>query len=126
MAEAKAEQERLMAEVVAEAMTEAKDAEEKLIAGARVEQLLKQDQLMAEIDASQANNEELCKANEELCKNLQQLDQRTIAERGPSTQPRAHPKPFSQAIMDSIVPANYITPKIVQEIKLSPIEKQHS
>ena len=71
LVEAKVEQERLMAEAVAEAMTKAKVAQKKLIAEARAEQLLRQDQLMAEIDASQANNEELRKANEELCKNLQ-------------------------------------------------------
>ena len=68
---------------------------------------------MAEIDFSRANSEELCKANEELYKNLQQLDQRSTAERGPSAQPRARPKPFSQAIMDALVPTNYIMPKIV-------------
>jgi len=44
MAEAKAEQERLMAEVKAE--------QEKLIAEARAEQVLRQDQLTVEIDAS--------------------------------------------------------------------------
>jgi len=56
-------------------MGEAKTEQEKLIAEARAEQVLRQDQLMAEIDASRANSEELRKANEELCKNLQQLDQ---------------------------------------------------
>jgi len=42
---------------------------------AQAEQLLRQDQLRAEIDVSRASNEELRKANEELRKNLQQLDE---------------------------------------------------
>jgi len=60
-----------------------------------------------------ASNEELRKANEELHKNLQQLDERSIREQGLIAQLRARPKPFSQMIMDAIIPANYITPKIV-------------
>ena len=94
-------------------MAEAKVEQEKLIAEAWAEQLLRQDQLMVEMDASRANNEELHKANEELRKNLQQLDQHSIVERGPSAQPRARPKPFTQAIMDALVPVSYITPKII-------------
>ena len=43
------------------------------MAEVRTEQVLKQDQFMAEIDASQTSNEELRKANEELRKDLQQL-----------------------------------------------------
>ena len=53
------------------------------------------------------------KANEELRKNLQQIDQSSIAERGLSAQLRDRPKPFSYAIMDALIPTNYITPKIV-------------
>jgi len=102
-----------MAEVMAEAMKEAKADKEKLIAEAQAEQLLRQDQLMEEIDASRANIEEFHKANEELRKNLQQLDQRSTGERGSIVQPRARPKPFSQVIMDALVPPHYITPKIV-------------
>jgi len=75
---------------------------------------------MAEIDVSRENREELRKANEELRKNLQHLDQRSTAERGPSVQPRARPKPFSQAIIDALIPANYITPKIVFKIVENP------
>lgn len=68
---------------------------------------------MAEIDVSQVSSEELHKANEELHKNLQQLDEFSTVERGPIAQLRARPKPFSQAIMGALIPANYITPKIV-------------
>jgi len=99
--------------VLQEAMAVPKVEHENLMAEARVEQLLRQDQLMAEIDVSRASNEELCKANEELHKNLQQLDEHSKGERDPIIQLRARPKPFSQAIMDVIIPANYITPKIV-------------
>ena len=80
---------------MAEAMEEAKAEQEKLIAEARAEQLLRQDQLMVEIDASQANSEELRKANEKLCKNLQHLDQCSTTERGSSAQPRARQAIFA-------------------------------
>ena len=59
--------------------------------------MLRQDQLMAKIEASRANSEELRK-------NLHQLDQRYARERDLSAQPRARPKPFSQTIMDTFVP----------------------
>jgi len=49
---------------------------------------------VAEIDTLRANSEKLCKAKQELRKNLQQLDQCSTAERVPSAQPRARPKPF--------------------------------
>ena len=68
---------------------------------------------MAKIDVSRASNEELHKANEELRKNLQQLDEQSTGKRGPIAQLRACPKPLSQAIMDALIPAKYITPKIV-------------
>jgi len=48
------------------------------MAEVRVEQLLRQDQLMAEIDASRESNEELRMTNEELCKSLQQIDERFV------------------------------------------------
>jgi len=68
---------------------------------------------MAEIDASRASNEELRKANEELFKYLQQLGKHSTRERGPTIQPRARPRPFSEEIMDDVIPARFITPKIV-------------
>jgi len=69
--DARAEKEKLMVEAVVEAKAEAKAEQERLMAKAQAEQLLRQDQLIAEIDVSQANDEDLCKANEELRKNLQ-------------------------------------------------------
>ena len=56
-----------------EAIATSKAKQERLMAEVRTEQVLKQDQFMAEIDASQTSNEELRKANEELRKDLQQL-----------------------------------------------------
>ena len=82
------------------------------MAESRGKQLLKQDQLMAKIDAFRAINDELRKTNEELRRSLQQLDKRSARERGPIVQLRARPKPFSQAIMDVVKPVNYITPEI--------------
>jgi len=95
-----------------EAMTTSRVEQERLMSEARAEQLLKQDQLMVEIDVSQARNEELCKTKEELCMSIQQLDERSTGERGPIVQLRACSKPFSLEIMDDVIPANYITPKI--------------
>ena len=62
---------------------------------------------------SRASNKELHKANEELCRDLQQLGEGSTGERGPTIQARARPRPFSQVIMDVVVPASFITPKIV-------------
>jgi len=103
--EAKAEQEILMAKPKVE--------HERVIAKALAEQVLKQDQLMAEIDVSCANVEELHKTNKDLHKSLEQHEQRSAREQGLNTLLRAHPKPFSQAIMDELVPPHYIMPKIV-------------
>ena len=94
------------------AMTTSRVEQERLMAKARAKQLLIQDQLMAKIDTSRASNDELRKANEELRRSLQQLDERSTGERGPIVQLRARPKPFSQAIMDTVIPVNYITPKM--------------
>ena len=93
--EARAEQERLSIDAVTEALATAKAEQEKLMAEARAEHLLRQDQLMVEIDVSQVSSEELRKTNEELRKNLQQLDECSTVERGPIALLRARPKPFS-------------------------------
>jgi len=92
---------------------EVKVEQERLRAKARAEQVLLQNELMAEIDASRAANEELRKTNEDLCRNLQQRDRHSTRERGLNLPLRDPPKPFSQSIMDELVPSHYITPKIV-------------
>jgi len=68
---------------------------------------------MTNIDASRANSEELRKANKDLRKSLQQRDQCSTRERGLNVPLRTRPKPFSQAIMDELVPPHYITPNII-------------
>jgi len=94
-------------------MVKAKAEQKRLMTDARVGQILMQDQLMTEIDASRANNEELCKTNKDLRKSLQQYGQRFARERRLNALQRGRSKQFSQAIMDEPVPSHYITPKIV-------------
>ena len=67
---------------------------ERLMAKVQAEQLLKQDQLMAEIDVSRASNDELRMTNEKLCRSLQQIGEHSAGERSPTTQLRAHPDHF--------------------------------
>jgi len=64
----------------------------------RVEQLLRQGQLMAEIDVSRVSNEELCKANEELHNNLQQLVERFAREGSLIAQLRARLNHFRRRL----------------------------
>jgi len=65
-----------------------------------------------EIVTSQANNEELCKTNEELRRDLQQAGERGVDERAPPIPLRARPMPFSQAIMDTVLPTTSPSPKV--------------
>jgi len=96
-----------------EAIATFRAEQERLMAEVQVEQVLRQDQFMEEIDAPWESNEELRKANEELRKDLLQLGECSKGERGPTIQPEARPRPFSLAIMDAVIPASFITPKIV-------------
>ena len=62
--------------------------------------------------ASQARNEELNRINEELRKALQGQEERAIGDRfAPPSPPRSFPMPFSQEIMDTVVPANTVAVK---------------
>ncbi|XP_068461583.1 uncharacterized protein [Phaseolus vulgaris] len=62
--------------------------------------------------ASQARNEELNRVNEELCKALQGREERAIGDRSAlASPPRSFPMPFSQEIMDAVVPANTVAVK---------------
>jgi len=70
-----------------------------------------QERIQVDLAASQAKNEELRRTNEELCKNLQQAGERVVDERAPPTPPRAFPMPFSQAIMDAVIPTTFVGPK---------------
>jgi len=62
--------------------------------------------------ASQARNEELNRVNEELRKALQEREERVVGDKSaPPSPPRSFPMPFSQEIMDSVVPANTVAVK---------------
>ena len=67
---------------------------------------------MAKIKASRIANKELHKSNENLRRNLHQRDRRSTRERGLNLPLRYSFEPFSQAIIDELVPPHYITPKI--------------
>ena len=71
-----------------------------------------QDRFQVDLAVSQANNEELRKTNEELRMNLQHVGERATAEQAPPTLVRARPMPFSQAIMDTVIPASFMGPKV--------------
>jgi len=56
-----------------EMVAASKGDQDRLMAEVRVEHVLRQEQFRAELDVSQASNEELRKANEELRRDLQRL-----------------------------------------------------
>ncbi|XP_068498252.1 uncharacterized protein [Phaseolus vulgaris] len=71
-----------------------------------------QERMHEALVASQARNEELNRVNEELRKALQGREKRAIGDRSaPPSLPRNFPMPFSQEIMDTVVPANAIAVK---------------
>jgi len=102
-----------MINALQETVAASKADQDKLMAEVRVEHVLRQYQFRAELDASRASNEELRKANEELHRELQWLGEHSMGEQNPTTQERTRPMSFSQAIMDVVVPINFMTPKIV-------------
>jgi len=73
---------------------------------------LDQERIQVDLAASQARNEELRRTNEELRRNLQnQARERDVEELEPATPPMAFLMPFSQPIMDSVIPATFVGPK---------------
>jgi len=64
------------------------------------------------MDASRVTNDELRKTNEELRRDLQRLGERSMGEQIQPAQARTYPMPFSQAIMEVVVPTKFVTPKI--------------
>jgi len=71
-----------------------------------------QDRFQVDLTASQASNRELRRTNEELRRNLQQMEERTIDEQAPPAPVRFCPMPFSQVIMDIVIPATFIGLKV--------------
>jgi len=71
-----------------------------------------QERMHEALVASQARNEELNKINEELRKTLHEREERTVGDKSaPPSPPRNFRMPFSQEIMDSVVPANTVAVK---------------
>jgi len=71
-----------------------------------------QERIQIDLAASLARNEELQKTNVELCRGLQnQAGKREVEDQEPTTPPRDFPMPFSQAIMDVVIPAMFVWPK---------------
>ena len=68
-----------------------------------------QERMHEALVASQARNEELNRIKEELRKALQEREERAVGDRfAPSSPPRSFPMPFSQEIMDSVVPVDTV------------------
>jgi len=80
---------------------------QEMVAASRMEQ----ERIQVDLAASQARNEELRRTNEELRRNLQQAGQHAVDELAPPTPPRAFPMPFSQAIIDVVIPTTFVGPK---------------
>jgi len=64
------------------------------------------------LDATGTSNEELRRANEELRRELQRMGEHATGEQTPPFLVRARPMRFSQAIMNVVIPTNFMTPKI--------------
>jgi len=82
-----------------------KTDQDRILAEVRVEQAASQNRYQNDLAASHATSEELRR-------DLQCMGERTTGERNPPVPVRARPMPFSQAIMDTMIPANFIGPKI--------------
>ena len=93
-------------------MLASKADQERVFAEVRAEQALRQDQFRVELDASRTSNEELRRVNEELQRDLQRLGERAAGEQSPPIPIRAHLMPFSQVIINVVIPKNFMTPRI--------------
>ena len=71
-----------------------------------------QECIQMDVAVSQARNEELHRTNEELRRGLRnQVGSRETDEQECVTPPREFPMPFSQAIMDAVIPSTFVGPK---------------
>ncbi|XP_068497460.1 uncharacterized protein [Phaseolus vulgaris] len=72
-----------------------------------------QERIQVDLAASQARNEELCRANEELRRGLRNHPgSRETEDRECFTPPREFPMPFSQSIMEAMIPHTFVGPKV--------------
>jgi len=71
-----------------------------------------QERIQIDLAASLARNEELQRANEELRRDLRdRAGEREVEDQELATPPREFPMPFSQAIMDAVIPTTLVGPK---------------
>ena len=71
-----------------------------------------QERIHIDLAASLARNEELQRANEELRRGLRnQRGEREMEDQEATTPPMEFSMPFSQAIMDAVIPATFVGPK---------------
>ena len=74
---------------------------------------VEQERMQADLAASQARNEELCRTNEELCRGLRNNSgQRDVDDRDCFTPPREFSTPFSQSIIEAVMPHTFVGPKV--------------
>jgi len=74
---------------------------------------VEQECIQVDLAASQARNEELCRANEELRRGLHNHPgNRETEDRECFTPPREFPMPFSQSIMEAVIPHTFVGPKV--------------
>jgi len=72
-----------------------------------------QECMQADLAASQARNEELCRMNEELRRGWHNsLGLREVDEPEGSTPPREFSTPFSQPILETVIPNTFVGPKV--------------
>jgi len=81
---------------------------QEAVAAANVDQ----DRFQVDLAASHANNEELRRTNEEMRRNLQNVGERTMDVRSLPLLVRARPMSFSQVIMETVIPATFMGPKV--------------
>jgi len=95
-----------------QAVAASKADQDIILAEIQAEQAASRNRFQNDLAASRANNEELHRANEELRRDLQHMGERTIDERTPPIPVWSRPTPFSHAIMDTVIPASFMGPKI--------------
>jgi len=72
-----------------------------------------EERMQADLAASQARNEELCRMNEELCRGWRNHTRlRDGDEPEGSTPPREFSTPFSQLIQETVIPNTFVGPKV--------------
>jgi len=98
---------------VQQTVAASKADQDRILPEVQAEQAASQNRFQVDLDASRTDNEELHRANEELHKELQRMGERATGEQTPPISVRARPMPFSQAIMNVVIPINFMTPKII-------------